>query len=460
MNNQEGFRKSYKVSGMHCAACEHIVLNIIKDVKGVKNVKVSSKNGSLEFEEEGSNKLDLDLVNEHLADYGYFVSKKEEAVSFSLESYMTAFVVGVVLFVTYIVLDEFGLFNIFAFPELKTGALSFGSIFSFFTFGVLASITSCAALVGGIITALSRNWSRESQTISIVKFHIGRVFSFALFGSLLGFLSAMFQFSVFVFSIVTIAISVVMIVIGLQILRVPYVRSFTFSAISLLIPKVLKTKNNQPYSPFVFGGATFFIPCGFTLIAQSLSVMTGDPAVSGILMFSFALGTLPALILYSVSGYMMGKKSDLSDAFSILASLGILIYSLYTINSQFNVLGLPSFNNFLIDNRRDVMGLSLSSTSTLKQTENGQIQQVKILARDFEYYPPFLKLKADLPTELNIISKDVVGCARVMWLGGLYDKPIYLEGTGEQNINFIPKKGRYKISCTMGMVSPIEVVVE
>jgi hypothetical protein len=157
---------------------------------------------------------------------------------------------------------------------------------------------------------------------------------------------------------------------------------------------------------------------------------------------------------------MMGKKSDLSDAFSILASLGILIYSLYTINSQFNVLGLPSFNNFLIDNRRDVMGLSLSSTSTLKQTENGQIQQVKILARDFEYYPPFLKLKADLPTELNIISKDVVGCARVMWLGGLYDKPIYLEGTGEQNINFIPKKGRYKISCTMGMVSPIEVVVE
>jgi hypothetical protein len=47
-----------------------------------------------------------------------------------------------------------------------------------------------------------------------------------------------------------------------------------------------------------------------------------------------------------------------------------------------------------------------------------------------------------------------------MWLGGLYDKPIYLEGTGEQNINFIPKKGRYKISCTMGMVSPIEVVVE
>lgn len=451
----------YHISGMHCAACENIVFNMVSEINGIRNIKVSSKNNTIEFENTNSNTSAVKVINNRLKDFGYSLSENNaNDKAFSTEAYMTAFVVGVILVISYIILNDLGLLESINNFHINSENIGLGSILSFFTLGIIASLTSCALLIGGIIASLSRTWSLKSQNISIIKFHVGRILSFFIFGTILGIIGTFFQMSMTALSVVTIAVSLLMLIVGFQILRVPYFKFFKFSFLSFFLPKVLKTQRSEKLTPFLIGGMTFFVPCGFTLIAQSMAVITGNPITSGLLMLSFVLGTLPALLALSFTGYLLGKRSEISDAFSILASIAIILFALYSINSQLNILGLPSINNLVTDQRKDVFGLSLSSVSTIITTDKGQIQEATILAREFDYYPPLLKLKADIPTNLTIINEKVEGCARAMWLGSLYDKPIYLNEDGSQTVNFTPKKGSYKISCTMGMVSPIEVIVE
>jgi sulfite exporter TauE/SafE len=317
-------------------------------------------------------------------------------------------------------------------------------LLSFFILGVVASLTSCTTIVGGIITALSRKWASNQQKSLIIKFHFGRLISFLVFGTILGLLGGFFQISINIMSFFTIIISLLMIIIGLQILQIPFFKSFSFTNLSVFLPKLFKDKLANKRAPYYFGGLTFFIPCGFTLIAQSMAV----------------IGTLPSLIILSLTGYLLGKRSELSDAFSILTSIAIIIFSLYTINSQLNVLGFLSINDFLNNDNKQIFGSSMTLGSKIINSSEGQKQNITVLAKEFEYYPPALKLKADVKSTLTVISQNVEGCAQAMWLGGMHDKPIYLASTGKTQFEFVPRKGKYKISCTMGMVSPITVTVE
>ena len=91
--------------------------------------------------------------------------------------------------------------------------------------------------------------------------------------------------------------------------------------------------------------------------------------------------------------------------------------------------------------------------------KNGiQVQKMYIHASNFAYFPKVINLKADKKTTLTITTHHVIGCAKVMFLQGLYDKPIPLNQE-KINVSFTPKKGKYYISCTMGMVTPIVVNV-
>ena len=88
-----------------------------------------------------------------------------------------------------------------------------------------------------------------------------------------------------------------------------------------------------------------------------------------------------------------------------------------------------------------------------------QYQSVHIDAKGFEYFPKNITLKAGILTKLTVNNENVLGCAHAMWLGGLNDQVLYLSGP-QSKAEFTPQKGRYKISCTMGMVDPIIVTVE
>ncbi|QQS43378.1 hypothetical protein IPM65_04440 [Candidatus Roizmanbacteria bacterium] len=175
-------------------------------------------------------------------------------------------------------------------------------------------------------------------------------------------------------------------------------------------------------------------------------------------MSAFAIGTLPVLAGISFSSFKLQKSSSFGGTFNLIAGLFILLFGFYNINAQFNVLGLPSMSDVFARTSSDSpAGTSLGVT--MKGEGENQYQELTMMAKEFEYFPKTIKLKAGVPTKLTVLNNNVVGCAQAMWLGGLYDEVIYLNKPRSE-AEFTPEKGTYKISCTMGMVPPVMVRVE
>lgn len=80
---------------------------------------------------------------------------------------------------------------------------------------------------------------------------------------------------------------------------------------------------------------------------------------------------------------------------------------------------------------------------------NGEIQEITLSMKDYNYYPQTIKVKAGSPVRISLDSS-VYGCFRAFTIPafGIYKN---LKTPGDY-IEFTPgKKGTYRFSCTMGM---------
>ncbi|MDO8341464.1 MAG: sulfite exporter TauE/SafE family protein, partial [Candidatus Woesebacteria bacterium] len=364
---------------------------------------------------------------------------------------------------------------IYLFLKLQ-GSLTFftvnqsSSFIAFFIFGLIAGISSCAALVGGLLLSLSKQWNSLYGGTSIVKkstpfimFNIGRLVSYAILGGILGLIGSVFKINIFSTSIIILFVSILMIIIGLQTLGVSFVSKIRLRLPSNITRRLSTVENFQgKYMPFLTGALTFFLPCGFTLLVQTIALASGSFITSSIIMFMFALGTLPSLGLISFSSIKFQSSQSYSSVFNLVVGVLIIFFGLYNINSQFLVIGLPNISTITskktISNfsniQRDFNGLG----SEVIDKNGKQVQKVYMKAERFEYLPKTLTLKSGIPTELNIENNGVIGCAQAMYLRGLFDNIVYLNKK-KISINFIPKKGTYYITCSMGMVQPVTVNV-
>ena len=115
-----------------------------------------------------------------------------------------------------------------------------------------------------------------------------------------------------------------------------------------------------------------------------------------------------------------------------------------------NILGLPSINDIKLPKKEQ---------SVLAEDTDGK-QILKIKADGFEYIPTSsTTIKAGVETTLVVDNQGIQGCATYMVGRGLFNGYIDLK-PGENTITFTPKKGTYKITCSMGMVSPITITVK
>ncbi len=196
---------------------------------------------------------------------------------------------------------------------------------------------------------------------------------------------------------------------------------------------------------------TFFVPCGFTLIAQAGALRTGTFLEGMTILLAFALGTLPMLLMISFSSVKLRQNPKFSNAFRLLSGLLIVFFSAYTLITQISLLR-PSTQ--ALDNPAN------ASTSTAALQEEGEYQLMQMEARGFEYFPEVITIKAHLPTRFEIFSNDSLGCANAVYARGLYPDVIILN-PGINVVEFTaPGPGTYQISCSMWMVKPITVVVE
>src|SRR3989344_4142681 len=140
-----------------------------------------------------------------------------------------------------------------------------------------------------------------------------------------------------------------MIGLGLQMLGVKAFRKFQFSMPKFITRRIADENNFKgKQMPFAMGALTFFLPCGFTITAQTIALLSGNWIQGGLIMGVFALGTAPMLLFIGLSSVKFSSRPHWSKTFSKVAGFLVLFFALFNISNQMNVLGLSLNNVFAL----------------------------------------------------------------------------------------------------------------
>jgi uncharacterized protein len=453
--------KIYKVSGMHCASCELIIERELLKIKGVKSVEASTNKGEVTIEYEGEEPL-LDELNRIFKNNGYSFSDDIKRIQTPPRgSFLGVLIISFGIIVVFIVINKLGLSSL-------VNVTSKSALPAFFVFGVLAGLSSCAALVGGVILSMSKQWlgmySKDASTLNKLKphfmFNTGRLISYGIFGAILGALGGKLSLSPALGSILIIAVSVMMFFLALQMLGVKYFQRFQIT-IPKFITRVVadETKFKGRFLPFLMGALTFILPCGFTITAQGLALLSGSALEGGLMMFLFALGTTFPLLAIGLSSIKFSAKPQLASQFLKVAGILVLFFVFFNINSQLNILGAPSLNNLAPNSSSSGQKNQQVADKDLAPVINGE-QVLKMNASAQGYSPNHFKVKAGIPVRWEIRDTGTSGCTNAVISRNLFDGQIDLV-LGQVSVKeFTPTKaGQYKFSCWMGMISgTIEVI--
>jgi sulfite exporter TauE/SafE/copper chaperone CopZ/plastocyanin len=446
----------YKVEGMHCASCEILIEKKLLEVQDIKSVDASTGKGEVVIEYEGDrpNPERLSKIfkeeNYKFSDLNSTMKEKTE-INNRANPTLVAFVIAIFIIIGFLILDKVGIAN---FLSLN----STSSLFTFFGFGLLAGVSSCAALVGGIILSMSKQWnslySEEQATSKKLQPHImfnsGRVISYIILGGVLGLIGSRLQISPQITAFLIVAISLLMIALGFQMLGVKALKKFQIAAPKSATRYIANENNFQAkYAPFIMGALTFFLPCGFTITAQSLALLSGNAFGGALIMGAFALGTVPSLLFIGLSSVKFSSKPHLAERFSKVAGFLVLFFALFNISNQFTVLGI----NF---SRPQISSVSQNGLAPIVDGK----QIIVMTASGSGDNPNYFKVKAGIPVKWEITGGNSLGCNGAIISTKLFDGAVDLTPGQVSVKEFTPQSpGTYGFSCTMGMVrGTIEVI--
>ncbi|MDD2697049.1 MAG: sulfite exporter TauE/SafE family protein [Candidatus Pacebacteria bacterium] len=461
--NKEKIKEhTYFVKGMHCASCEILIEKKLLELNGVKSVEASTNSGEVVIEYEGEAPR-INVLNKIFQKENYVFSDKrgetESRNGFDRKEFFITFGIGLLVIFGFIGLIRLGLSGLIS-------VNSSSSLITFFVFGLLAGISTCAALVGGLVLSMSKQWlelypdnkSTFTKLQPHLMFNVGRIVSYAVLGAALGMLGGKLQISLKFTSFLVIVVSVMMNLLALQMLGLKAFRKFQFTMPRFITRRIADESNFRGrYMPFLMGALTFFLPCGFTITAQGLALLSGSALQGALIMLFFALGTLPMLLTIGFSTINFSKKPHLSFRFLKVAGFLVLFFALYNINSQLNVMGVTSLN----DIKPKVTQSAGKTEEGLAPIINGK-QLLKMEASSRGYNPDFFKIKVGIPVRWEITDVGTSGCTNAVISRNLFEGEIPLTPGQTSVKEFTPTKaGRYKFSCWMGMVSGmIEVIDE
>ncbi|MEO8637307.1 MAG: sulfite exporter TauE/SafE family protein [Candidatus Taylorbacteria bacterium] len=358
---------TFHVHGMHCNACILMTESELADMPNITHVKSSLKNNSVEVIGDFGNKTPKQIAEEltiPLKSHGYTVSVEKQIKEKKWSDFKIAVPIALGFAVLFVVLQKIGIVS-----WVGGGNVTYGTAF---VIGIIASLSTCMAVVGGLLLSMSATFAKEpirsldghqGQRGEKIKpqlmFHGGRIVAFFILGGVIGALGAVFTLSTSATFTLSLIIGIVMLILGINLLDVfPWAKKLQPSMPKFIakhahgVSKLSHTRPNgrgfsvgRALTPLLVGIATFFLPCGFTQSMQLYTLTTGSFLKGGFTMLAFALGTLPVLALISVSSFSI-KKSSKAGVFFKSAGLIVILFALFNLINSFVVIGLlpPIFN--------------------------------------------------------------------------------------------------------------------
>lgn len=330
---------TYNIPAMHCASCELLMKEEISTIKGVKSVKADAATKSVVIKYIGE-KPTPEKINQVINPFNYTISDVKPSAVSTPYQWTVAIIASIVLAVLFFWGERFLLAN--------TGSVESSSILRSFFFGLIASVSTCAALVGGLVLAQAKNW-QEQKFFPYVSFNVSRILAFIILGGLLGLVGEALSPSIEFTAVLVMLAAVLMVILGLQMLDTfPAINKIKIKMPAVLSAGVISNRDKRNiFMPALLGAITFFLPCSFTLTAQ-LQAITEANAINGALvMGAFAVGTLPMLLFISFSSHTLALNSRWQGVFMKTAGLLVIIFALYTFNNQLNVLGWWSLTDLI-----------------------------------------------------------------------------------------------------------------
>lgn len=443
-------KQQIHIKGMHCRSCEILIEDELKKVPGVKQVSVSHQTGIADVECECE--LDGETVTKAVESAGYGIGQ-DGKIHFFSRNHRDYIDLGIAFFITtalFLMAKALGIFDL---SSSITG--SYSSLPIVFLIGLTAGVSTCMALVGGLVLGASARFSIQKPHATGMEkftphiyFNLGRIASFFVLGGVIGFAGSLFQLSTSVLGTLTVAVGLVMLLLGGQLIDVfPILKKISFT-----LPKSLsrmfgiQNKSLGEYSnknSVIMGAMTFFLPCGFTQAIQLFAMSTGSPLTGALTMGVFALGTAPGLL--GVGGLTSVVKGSVARLFFKTAGVIVIMLAFFNVSNGLNLLGIPQVLGAFTTN---------ASAGNVVQDPNVKlvngVQEIRMTQDSSGYSPNKFTIKKGIPVKWIVISTDVYTCASSIVSQQLgIRKGLAL---GENIFEFTPTEtGTVRFSCSMGM---------
>ncbi len=309
------------VTGTHCASCKILIEDILGEQDFVKNAEVNLKEETVSLESDKGIDETIEILNEKIQNHKYIFSREKNITQPTDDIIWRALPLGLGVLALFFFLQKSGILNI--------GIGGGVTITTSFLIGLIASVSTCLAVVGGIVLSLSAKVSEDnvSDTKTFVLFHFGRLFSFAILGGILGLMGNAIGINFTFTSLLGILASLIMVLLGLNL-----VGALAKSKISLPagIFNFFRKIEHKTLTPLIVGFATFFLPCGFTQSMQISALSSGSFFGGFGIMLAFALGTLPVLALLSFgsASFAQSKHAPLFFKTAGVVVIGLGIFAL------------------------------------------------------------------------------------------------------------------------------------
>lgn len=436
-------KSTFYIQGMHCASCEILTQKEIQKISGVELCSASHKTGKMEIVSKKA--LSFPILEKAIRSLGYTLLKEKpeketSAHKNTADDYIEIAAIAGVFFLAFIFLRKLNIEQFF--PNVQENV----SVFIAFVLGIIASLSTCLALVGGIVLSFGSSYPIHteakhpllSRAFPHIYFHIGRIGGFVLLGGILGMIGSTLKLSLSFTGVFTLIVALIMLYIGLHILGfLPNISKLGFHLPTSWSKKLIGTDGkNHPLMPMLLGVGTFFVPCGFTQSMQLAAIASGSFLSGSMIMGAFALGTLP--VLFSLGfGSSYAQKSS-SRFFQKVVGVFIAFFALYSLNSATAILGINTANVSDIP----------KNDSAVVMEDNVQIVKMDV---DWGFSPDTFVIKKDVSVRWEINGINISGCVNSIIIPKLgIQKDLQM---GLNVVEFTPtESGMLPFSCWMGMV--------
>jgi cation transport ATPase len=206
MANSSNKKYVFNVHNMHCQSCVFLTESELTNHPNVSSVKSSLTTCTVEISGDFGDKpleVIIEELTNHLSQHSLSINEPnvlavKNTNKSKWQDFKIAIPIALGLAVLFVLLQKLGIVNL-----VNASNVNYGTAFFI---GVIASLSTCMAIVGGLVLSLSATFAKNGDKVKPqVLFHLGRLISFFILGGVIGSIGSVFSlnsYGTFILSLV------------------------------------------------------------------------------------------------------------------------------------------------------------------------------------------------------------------------------------------------------------------